>query len=419
MSVAAFSELARGLVRLTKLDDDDTAPELAVWLARSIGSLTGTYGEVRVDAVGGQLSLNGESGAELGTVASDLIEILERANLSSLAFVRAPDPLDLVELRWIARRERRGREGVATSIRSFRTTLSLDAVERAEARRELLRAYSNVLVTHATLRERAAAEELALVSPLRKAVHAFLRAARGQPFELSALAAYPRTSDPSAAGGAAMAIAVALFQQLAAPRELISEIAMAALVYDLRPRPAQVDPKLARDEARSKLLRSVIATANADGDVRAVRRAALRFETALTGGLSPGIAPTSRGRILEVAIAFAELLAPVASQRGLTPNDAIAALSSAGAAFDPRAVRLLADTVGVPPAGSMVRLSNGELAVVVGHRRVIETVPIVVTVSRGRIGRRVELAGTELVIDECLDPREHELNPTSVVFEQP
>jgi len=81
-------------------------------------------------------------------------------------------------------------------------------------------------------------------------------------------------------------------------------------------------------------------------------------------------APSAHARLIAVPCAYDRLLSPPAPAHGLPPDQALRMLlSRAPGRFDPHVVKLFASIVGLYPVGTSVRLTTGEIAVVLEASR--------------------------------------------------
>ncbi len=197
---------------------------------------------------------------------------------------------------------------------------------------------------------------------------------------LVALAAVAGAStDPAVIAVASAILAVAMLRQLTTDRSLLANAAAAALLHDAGKAAFAASAEgLARtlndDELDRVKLRSVV-TLTAMGRMHppARLRTVLVYEAWAqrrmhrTGPPYGGKrAPTMLSRVLSTARAFSELRAADAEAK-LSIDDALHLLNTRATDGTERAfVRLLVGALGIYPAGTLVELSTGELAVVMG-----------------------------------------------------
>lgn len=170
-------------------------------------------------------------------------------------------------------------------------------------------------------------------------------------------------------------VSLAMANQLATDRSLLSAIVTAALLHDVgRPRVLGHDAGLARtlnaDEEALQASSSVVAiTALGKLHPPNLTRAVLVHEThALKSGVAPYRAkrtPLLASRIIVLARTFVELRTPTPTSGALSLDDAVQVLDGQASDNTGRAlIKLLVGALGLFPAGTMVELSTGEMGVV-------------------------------------------------------
>lgn len=88
------------------------------------------------------------------------------------------------------------------------------------------------------------------------------------------------------------------------------------------------------------------------------------------------------GRLAAIADSFAALVSPRPYAEALAPQEAMMSLYEwAGSSFDEALVEQFVQAIGIFPVGSIVELSSGEIAMVIGHNRIRRLEPRVVVVS--------------------------------------
>ncbi|MDB4945130.1 MAG: hypothetical protein JWP97_4664 [Labilithrix sp.] len=175
-------------------------------------------------------------------------------------------------------------------------------------------------------------------------------------------------------------LAVAMARQLTADRAVLANAAMTALLYDagrvlLAFGGGDGAQRVLNDDELDRVPARSVAALTSLGRMHAPARArtALLYEVwsmrrahrlgAVYKGRRP---PTLLARIIGVARAFAELRGAGAGG-GLSVDDALQMLGNRAADGTERAlVKLLVGALGIYPAGTMVTLNTGELAVVMG-----------------------------------------------------
>ena len=107
-----------------------------------------------------------------------------------------------------------------------------------------------------------------------------------------------------------------------------------------------------------------------------------RYDGAGYPELPPGRAPHPYGEVVAIADCYDALTTTRPYQKSLHPSEAARALRrQAGKAYAPESVQSFVDMVGIYPIGEPVRLSTGELSVVIGRNDLDPTAPRVRIVS--------------------------------------
>ncbi len=139
--------------------------------------------------------------------------------------------------------------------------------------------------------------------------------------------------------------------------------------------------------------------------------------------LEASVRPGILARFVAVACTFDRLATPGPDRAALPPDQVLRILlDNAPGRFDPRVVTLFAATVGLYPVGTLVRLSNGDQAIVVevpeDPAKMACPLVKVVHSADGPVGHLVDLArtGGSLSIVETLDPVEASLNAASFLL---
>jgi hypothetical protein len=197
---------------------------------------------------------------------------------------------------------------------------------------------------------------------------------------LVALAAVAGASaDPAVIAVGSAILSVAMLRQLTNDRSLLSNAAAAALLLDAAhvalarasggPFRTLNDDELDQVPARSVVVLTAMGRMHAPARLRTVLvyEAWLQRRAHRRGPPYQGKrAPTILSRILATARAFSELRA-ADSEGKMSIDDALQVLTNRAVDGTERAfVRLLVGALGIFPAGTMVELSTGELAVVMG-----------------------------------------------------
>ncbi|MBL8952391.1 MAG: hypothetical protein JNK82_16545 [Myxococcaceae bacterium] len=237
-----------------------------------------------------------------------------------------------------------------------------------DAKRTLLRAYAHVALViegQLALMKQGRQPRMARV---RRAIHGLSDAAEDLEPLLIAL-----TRLDTFAGAvhfhlaAVTALTLLMCRRMRMGRGALAEACMAAALHDFAldelPPPAgdKVTPKELEAQKRvplRTLLRLAEVALGSDG----LERLAATYEVAAK--VVPGA--TAFGHLIAVPCVYDRLTRPQAPRKAMLPDQALQLLfSQVGARFDERVVRLLAGVLGPYPAGTVVKLSSGELALVV------------------------------------------------------
>jgi HD-GYP domain-containing protein (c-di-GMP phosphodiesterase class II) len=224
--------------------------------------------------------------------------------------------------------------------------------------------------------------------------------------------------------------AICSAQALGLPRRLIAQLAMEAALHDVGRAFVAAPEKAAHSVAERRFaLESVrrLVTAGSVNDrmmarvvmTNEVRRwAARRAEP--PGDTAYPFALAGRSRLLAVAHAYSMLTLQQQGRPALLPDEALRVIvAEGGRRYDPTAVRLIVNALGVYPVGSTVALDDGRVAVVVeatlaagGATR--PRVKIVREVDGSIVdGALVDLAGdagARTRVQQCIDGEALEIN---------
>lgn len=328
----------------------------------------------------------------LATELGRCLEVCDATELTLARDVRADELVQLGRAIADAHRDRRTAKRLRSEpIRGVRvrrvTGFATDAPTSAEgAEARVVRTYAAVTVILRRFYEALGRGERAAPLRVKRVAQRLVAAAEDSPRALIALAAssYGDPDPASAALGAAV-LAIAMARQLTSDRLTLANLAIAALLYDVgRVRLLAGAGELGtgcavlralEGEELDRLPASQVVAMTALGRIApgATARAAIAYEAirlrheARVGPAYRGRRPISvLARILAVARAFTDLR--VATTPGAPPvsvDDAIQHLMSrAEDATERTYVKLLTGALGIFPAGTLVELNTGELAVV-------------------------------------------------------
>jgi hypothetical protein len=174
-------------------------------------------------------------------------------------------------------------------------------------------------------------------------------------------------------------LAVVIARRVTNDRQVLAQLAMAALVADVgRIRTlGQREPGMRHkpsDEAEKNIptLTSALCIAASGVNTLSALRAVIAYETTfiererLLGPLyDRTMSPLVQSKILHVARALIDQIAPSGSSKPLSPLDALAAVAQQPT-IDTMIYKLLVSAVGLVPTGTVVEFETGEWAVVLG-----------------------------------------------------
>jgi hypothetical protein len=249
----------------------------------------------------------------------------------------------------------------------------------------IVRTYSGSVVIMRGLYDDLKAGELKFPSRVKRVAQRLVAHADTDVRHLIALAASaPSEPDPASVAVTTAVLAVAMARQVTSDRLVLGAIATSALLFDAG-RPRLLHPKGADVEVRGLVERSlgedeldrlapstvVVLTALGRIHPPSVTRAVIAYEALglrrpargpLYGGRRP---PTVHARIVQTARLFTELRMTAPGDPPVSIDDAIQLMMARATDANSRTyVKLLVGTLGIYPAGTLVELSTGELAVV-------------------------------------------------------
>lgn len=245
-------------------------------------------------------------------------------------------------------------------LRSLEGVLDGSPLFTIDARQNVLRAFARVSVVARNALERAQAGKSFRGPNLRKAVQGMVDASLGYEALLAGLTRFPNFQGALHFHLATVAaLTVLMARKLKLSRAVTLDLGVAALLHDFaRAWPGPVD---ALSVAKRTLARLTVPPASDE----ALFQAGTAFELALDANQRGVWAPGAAARLIAVPCAFDRLTCPTAGEPPLAPDQALRVVrEQAGARFDPFVVDLFTATVGLFPVGSTVRLTGGQLAVV-------------------------------------------------------
>jgi len=246
---------------------------------------------------------------------------------------------------------------------------------------------------------------LALVR-IRRALHELVRAAENQRSLLAGLTRFDELRGDSAPHCAAVGALVLLMGlELGLSKKSIVALVMSALLHHLVEAPDD------------RPVATAVALAESMPSTEVVERLSIVLEAAaveISG--KKGVIPSVAARCVAVACAFDRLTRAKGFEPGLRPDQALRLLiEHSGVRYDARVVRLLTSIVGLYPVGSLVRLSGGQLAVVLtapgGDGPASRPTVRVIEDKGAPASFLLELAREpNLAILECVDARDNDVN---------
>ena len=257
---------------------------------------------------------------------------------------------------------------------------------------------------------------------LRRAVHALSDAAQGHAGLLVGITRFPTLRGEAHFHLATVAsFCLLMGRRLKLPRPVLSNLGLAALLHDL----ARLDlPEVGSSaaelealgaEAAKVPLRTVLKACAGGFSAGVLTLATVAGEQALRAD-SPD-APSVFARLIAVPCAFDRLTNPSPPGRPLPPDQALRLiLDRAPGRFDDRGARLFAALVGLFPVGTTVKLSNGDLAVVLeaptDPSRLAQPRVKVVQTRSGAADYVLDLAdpGAKVQIACCVEPEQSTVN---------
>ena len=196
-------------------------------------------------------------------------------------------------------------------------------------------------------------------------------------------------------------LCIALGQALGLDTETIREMGLGALLHDVGkvhwPESLYLKPRGLSDEEWAMVQRHPLDGAGivekmgsvSSTTMEVVLEHHLRFDRKGYPVVDPDKEPGFFGMIAQLADAYDAITTSRVYQNAFEPSKAMARLQSlSGAVFDPKLLEVFVRMVGIYPAGSLVRLSTGELALVVKANPTDSSRPFV-RLLFDRTGRRL------------------------------
>lgn len=402
-------QLVRTL-RVAQVHDlsNEAARQVQSTLLASLRAAMGHHDAVAVQVLGEAVYFNGEFLRARGAAfeaAAQARQLFERLGLSELRITGLLEPAELHAVLVAVQAALHAPDPTRFATNTFPRVVLRPATDEkkvdVDARVALARAYAQLVVTVEEVEALVAHGKGLPVARLRRALLEVLRASEGRRVLLAGLLRLEATATPVALhASASAALAALMASELGLARREIVHLALVALLVGLS---ASI---------------GVAALAAAMTRVEVTARVSLMLEIeALLAGEDVGLEPGLDARLVALALAHDRAVRPLQAGRPERADRAIARVLAEAdqGRQDPRLARLLVRVVGLFPVGSWVRLSGGQLAVVVGlpEEDGAASRPIVrVVEERGAPASAVvELARRpELSITEGVDPQAARLN---------
>jgi HD-GYP domain-containing protein (c-di-GMP phosphodiesterase class II) len=334
--------------------------------------------------------------------AIELAEIIDRLGGSEIAF--APN-VSLADLRAFVQAVVKTLRDAGTRFDEFelprvRVRAVSDAAllrgidaEHLEPEARIVRTYASAVVILRRFFEELAAGEIRLPKRIKRVAQSLVDLSAGRtPAFLGVTAVRNANFDDAGRAVNAAILAVAMARQLTSDKLVLTRVAMSAMLHDVgRPRAVRGmrlegdddggAPVVARigEEAELAMPAGTVAMLTALGRVNepSIVRTVVAYEAlwlrreASLGPVHRGLRPpTLHARIVALAHAYNALLTPAPGEPSRSPWEAQLSLEqeaqASGSAAARTVLRLLTAALGVAPPGTLVQLSSGEIAVVVG-----------------------------------------------------
>jgi curved DNA-binding protein CbpA len=333
--------------------------------------------------------------------AIELAEIIERLGGSEIAF--APN-ISLADLRAFVQAVVKTLRDAGTRFDDFelprvRVRAVSDAAllrgidaEHLEPEARIVRTYASAVVILRRFFEELGAGEIRLPKRIKRVAQSLVDLSAGRtPAFLGVTAVRNANHDDAGRAVNAAILAVAMARQLTSDKLVLTRVAMSAMLHDVgRPRAIRGmrlegdddgGPVAARigDEAELAMPAGTVAMLTALGRVNepSIVRTVVAYEAlwlrreASLGPVHRGLRPpTLHARIVALAHAYNALLTPAPGEPSRSPWEAQLTLEqeaqSSGSAAARTVLRLLTAALGAAPPGTLLQLSSGEIAVVIG-----------------------------------------------------
>jgi HD-GYP domain-containing protein (c-di-GMP phosphodiesterase class II) len=308
---------------------------------------------------------------QLADAAVMLANALQRINVQELTFERG---ITAEELRaFLAEYQRAFRsptpEEAARQIvgrvrlRSIQGNLSAAGAFSIDARQNVLRTFARLAVATEEALVQLKAGSAFRSTALRRAVQSLADATAGHEALLAGVTRFPTFRGElhyHLASVAALTLLMAMRLEL--PKAALAEVTLAALFHDVGK--ALQDPTRGGDDSLRVPLDSMLKLSE-HLSTEAMVQAAVAVEAGMPMHRSKVWHPQALARLIAVPCRFDLLTSARPPRKPLAPDQALRLVQEqAGVRFDPLVVRLFVHTIGLFPVGTTVRLTTGQLAIV-------------------------------------------------------
>lgn len=431
--VSFLNALVRALKVLAMHRADNAAATQALEELTNLG-LKGVQvlGEVRLQWVDGTPFLNHEplrmrdAGAD---AAAALVRVYERLGIDEVAFLPDLERQDVEAFARVFQSHILGSDPkaivqVPLAHVQLRAIVGL-AAQNLTRPQLILRLYARLVVQ---LDDAVTGGEGIPVERFRRLLQRLSDASVGHEPLLVGLTRFPREGNEVGHHAAAVSVLTMLLgRRLEVPRSVQMELALAGLLHDLGRTTLADRPDVALDAQAQALLtrrlplETALRLVHSPVRPRPLDRALCAFEAAQLLSAQP--TPGMLARLVAVPSAFDLLTQPPRPRRGVAPDRALRLLiDRVGSRFDGRVVKLFVQTVGLYPVGTLVRLSGGQLAVVLEvptDERKASLPKVKVIEERGQPADRLLDLGAPnqpLRVATSVDASELQVNPASFLF---
>jgi hypothetical protein len=267
-----------------------------------------------------------------------------------------------------------------------------------DARQHLLKCYARLTILARDAVTRVQAGQPPISSQARRVVQALVDASKDRERLLTGLTSFPGfRGDLGAMHAAVAAHCLVMGRALGLSKTTLVDVVLAALQHQLgAAHPAHRTQGSELEDHEVPLL-SMLATLQEGVSASAAWLGSAVFESCLPVWHADLLKPGALARLIAVPSAYERFTTPRPPHKGVTPDQALRLLKDqSGSRFDGQVVSLFVSIIGLYPIGSMVRLDDGSLAVVLDLTSVPSR-PIVRVV-------RTSSGATSFVLDLSSDP---------------